>query len=215
MTAQIPDVQPPNYPWQPIAYGTNNLSTMTFYYSDEQAPFIPIRDVTHQMDAKRDPNIETKTYGLFSNCCLTERKAIVRKGIRTQFFCTSRGNPRIRVLTGYYKPKWYCEIKQGDFAIAAETVRFVSPGFVLSDIVPYLEGFRIDRFFRTWKYIHDESVIKRLILLLNTANDDTSEYIAEIHRLEDCALQKYQRMYQDRFHGFSWEDAEKLMGIKD
>jgi len=211
LTTPIPDVKPPNYPWQQITYGTDKIATMTYYYSDENSPLIPIRDVSHQMDAKRDPNIETKTYGLFSHCCKGERKAIVKKGICTQFFCTSRGKPRTRVLTGYYQPKWYCEIETGDFAIAAERVRFVSPGFVLSDIVPYLEGFPIDCFFRTWKYIKDETVIKRLILLLNTANDATNEYIAEVHKLENYALQQYNRMYQDKLQGFSWSDAGELM----
>jgi hypothetical protein len=184
---------------------------MTYYYSDERAPLIPIRDVTHRMDAKHDPNIETRTYGLFSHCCRDERTAIVKEGIRTQFFCTSRSNPRTRVLTGYYKPKWYCEIDPGDFAIAAETIRFVSPGFVLSDIVSYLEGFPIDCFFRTWKHIDDEAVIRRLILLINTAKDATNDHIAEVHRLENIAFEEYGRMYSDRFQGFSWDYARELM----
>ena len=188
---------------------------MTFYYSDEIAPKVPIRDVTHRMDAKHDPNLETGTYGLFSNCCIDERKAIVEEGITTQFFCTSRTKPeekrRIRVLTGYYRPEWYCEIAPGDYAIAAESIRFVSPGFVLGEQVSYLEGYPIDEFFRTWKHLYDETVIRRLLLLINTAPNATSEYISEIHRLETYAMEQYGRMYSVRLNGFSWENAGELM----
>jgi hypothetical protein len=211
----IPDVRPPNSPWRRINRSRRNIATMTFYYGDEKSLRHPIRDVTHRMDAKHDPNVETGTYGLFSNCCKNERRAIVEEGISTQFFCTSRGNPkgneRIRVLTGYYCPEWYCELEPNDYAIAAESIRFVSPGFVLNDIVSYLEGYPIDTFFRTWKHLYDEAVIRRLLLLLNTAPNATAEHITEIHNLETYALEQYGRMYSNRLNVFSWEYAGELM----
>lgn len=206
----IPNVRPPNEPWIPIQHGATNIATMTFYYGDAKSTEVPIRDITNRNDAKHDPNLETLTYGLFSVCCKNERKAIVEKGIATQFFCTSRLNG-VRVLTGYYRPAWYCIMGEDDYAIAAESARFASPGFELSKQVPFLEGYPIDRFFRTWKYLLDEKVIQRLILLINSAADATAMYVSEIHRWEAYSLEQYGYMYFDKLEGFSWERAGQLM----
>lgn len=206
----IPDVRPPNPPWRPIQRGNTNLATITFYYGDAKSPVVPIRDVSNKNDAKPDPNIETLTYGLFSVCCKDERKAIVEKGITTQFFCTSRADS-VRVLTGYYRPAWYCEIDANDYAITAESARFVSPGYALSKLTSFFEDYPIDKFFRTWKYIRDEKVIRRLLLLINSAPDATATYVSEIHRLEADSLEQYGHMYSDRLEGYSWEIAGELM----
>ena len=210
VSSAITDVRPPNPPWLPIQKDDKSLATMTFYYGDAKSQVVPIRDVTNKNDAKPDPNIETLTYGLFSFCCKNERKAIVEKGITTQFFCTSRANA-VRVLTGYYRPAWYCEMGANDYAIAAHSARFVSPGFVLNILTSFFEDYPIDKFFRTWKYIHDEKVIQRLLLLINSAPDATDTYISEIHRLEADSLEQFGRVYFDRLEGFSWEYAGKLM----
>ena len=206
----IPNVQPPNPPWLPIQKGPSDLATISFYYSDRNSPSVPVRDVSHKHDAKRDPNIETLTYGLFSDCCEDARKAIVEKGIGLQFFCTLRANVT-RVLTGYYRPAWYCEMGDNDYAIAAESARFISPGYALGDLVQFLEEYPIDRFFRPWKYIKGEKAIQRLLLLINVAPDATKQHISEIHRLEMYSLEQYGQMYADRFSGLSWEYAAELM----
>jgi len=203
----IPDVRPPNPPWIPISNRTSNIATLSYYYSDAKS-LVPIRDVTTKNDAKRDPNLETLTYGLFSKCCRTERKAIVENGITTQFFCTARSNS-IRVLTGYYRPAWYCQIDADDYAIAAESARFVSPGFVFADLSDFL-GKRIS-WFRTWRKILGEELIWRLKLLIDSAPNATETYLSEIHRLEASELEQNGIIYNDinggRNHGFSWEDA--------
>lgn len=207
----LPDVSPPNHPWLPIDVKTNSLATISFYYGDSQAPVIPVRDVTNQNDAKRDPNLETLTYGLFSICCESERKSIVEKGIGTQFFCTTRANGT-RVLTGYYHPKFYCEMeKTGDYAIAAKSGRFVSPGFILTHLGGFLNDESIGRFFRPWKYIRGQEKIEKLLLLINSAPDSTEKYLSEIKRLEAYAVKKYGLMYFDRTEGFSWKSAAQLM----
>lgn len=208
--SSVPDVRPPNPPWLPIQRNTTNQATLTFYYGDSKSLIVPIRDVSNRNDAKPDPNIETLTYGLFSVCCKGERKNIVEKGIGIQFFCTTRKNG-IRVLTGYYHPAWYCKMGIDDYAIAAEYARFVSPGFPLNDLGSFLGGYHIDRFFRCWKYIREEEVARRLLLLINSAPNVTAIYISEIHRFEKEALEKYGRMYFDRLQGFSWEYAAGLM----
>ncbi len=206
----VTNVRPPNPPWLPIRRNTSNRATLTFYYGDAKSLKIPIRDISNRKYAKPDPNIETLTYGLFSVCCKSERKSIVEKGISTQFFCTSRKDG-IRVLTGYYRPAWYCKIGIDDYAIAAESARFISPGFVLSDLVSFLNGFPIDRFFRCWKYIQNDDAIRRLLLLINTAPNATAAYVSEIKRLEKESLEQYGHIYSSRLEGFSWKYASELM----
>lgn len=203
------NVRPPNPPWQPIKQGTTDDAILTFYYGDSKAPSIPIRDVSNKNDPKPDPNVETLTYGLFSVCCKKARKRIVETGIGTQFFCTYRLNG-VRVLTGYYRPAWYCEINADDYAIAAKTGRFISPGFVLSHLVNFLDGYSIDKFFRVSKRIPEE-VAEKLLLLINSAPDVTAKYVSEINRLENYSLKQYGHMYGDLLEGFSWEYAGELM----
>jgi hypothetical protein len=211
MYSLIPDVKPPNPPWIPINKGASNIATISYYYSDPKSLVVPIRDVTSTIYAKYDPNLETLTYGLFSHCCKPERKAIVKKGVITQFFCTKRAN-NIRVLTGYYHPAWYCEIGPGDYAIAAESARFVSPGFAFDDLTDFLEG-HLPRF-RTWGYIRGEKLTWRLMLLINSAPDATKTYLSEIRKFESSALEQNGSIYENRKKGFSWEDAGLLLRKK-
>ncbi len=204
-----PDVRPPNPPWVPINKGSPNIATISYYYGEAKSLVVPIRDITHRYDAKYDPNLETLTYGLFSHCCKNERKAIVEKGITTQFFCTKRANG-IRVLTGYYHPAWYCKMGSDDYAIAAESARFVSPGFELSKLNEFLEGYPVGKF-RTWRYIEGKKVVWRLLLLINSAPNDTKKYLSEIHKFEAYSLGQYGKMYYNRLQGFSWKYAGELL----
>lgn len=205
----IPDVRPPNPPWQLIKKGSASMATISFYHGDAKSQVFPIRDISNRNDAKHDPNLETLTYGLFSHCFKKERKGIVEKGVAIQFFCTTRAN-NTRVLTGYYRPKWYCTIKDGDYAIAAESARFVSPGYALHDLVSFVEDYSMDQFFY-WKYIRNQKVIQRLKLLIDCVPDATAEYITEIHKFEARSLEQYGFMYYNRLEGFSWKYAGELM----
>lgn len=205
----VRDVRPPNPPWQLLPKNPVNFATLTFYFSDSRSSIVPVRDISCRGDPKPDPNFETQTYGLFSGCCKDERRSIAEKGLRVQFFCTSRGD-NIRVLTGYYLPAWYCLMEKGDYAIAAKSARFVSPGFVLSDLVEFLNGYRIDRFFRLWKYL-PEGVACRLLHLVNGVPDKTPQYISELKALENYSLKKYGILYHDRVKGFSWDEATEYL----
>lgn len=196
MTSQ--KYKPPNYPWNPIKDNPSAKAVISYYYSDPNTK-TPIRDVSHTNDAKADPNIETKTYGLFSRCNKVMRKSVVTNGVTVQFLCTARKNS-IRVLTGYYLLGWFYEVEKGDFMLAAKEVRLVNPGFRLDSLVDYLEGFPIARFFRTWKYIPLNQANKLLTLLKATPNR-TNEYLTEINRFSVLST-------------FTWEDAEYPMKLE-
>lgn len=205
------NVRPPNRPWNQIEYQRDSGATLSYYYSDPNSQ-VPIRDVSHENDPKADPNVETLTYGLFSICNKSMRKSIVENGIRVQFLCTARAGS-VRVLTGYYEMGWYYEVESGDFMLAAKEGKFISPGFPLKELTPYLHGYRLDRFFRTWKYLPMDAS-KRLLVLLKETPSATTQYISEIKRLEKLALEKFGCMYRTRSAGFSWSEASRPMQVE-
>jgi hypothetical protein len=210
-TSVFRDLRPPNPPWVPIAYREDDRATLCYYYSDSNSD-LPVRDVSHKNDPKRDPNVETLTYGLWSICNKAMRKSIVEKGIRHILFCTARRGG-IRVLTGYYHTGSYYKKGRDDFMIAARLGRFVAPGFPLPELVPYVKGYRIDASFRCWKYL-PEDVTRRLLLLIDETPDATSQYVSEIHRLEQISLKNHGHMYRNRSTGFDWEYAATPMRLK-
>jgi len=218
------DAHPPNPPWTPLIPKTGSKAAISFYYSDPLSK-TPIRDVSHKNDPKADPNLETMTFGLFSRCDRGMRATVVRQGIQLHFFCTTRRGPHghIRVLTGYYRYGWFFKappIKKKhantileDYMLAAAQMRFVSPSFPLSDLTGYLYGFRLDKPFRTFRYV-DEKTATLLLHLLNDTPDATNEYLSEICRVEQLVKERDKLLYKKKLTGFSWDAAAEVMGLK-
>ena len=218
------DVRPPNAPWVPLKPGASGRSALAFYYSDSNSS-IPVREVTRADDNKADPNIETKTFGLFSTCERGMRAGVVREGMEYVFFCTRRAD--LRVLTGYYKVGWYCEgpLIKGyrlgneppkDFILAASEYRFVNPGFPLRGLTPLLRGTSLDTPFRTYRYL-EKDASQILVKLLQQTPDATEEYLQEVRRLEESNLEEYGYRYKNwrRESGFSWELAPLYLGLEE
>jgi hypothetical protein len=208
------DVRPPNPPWIRLEAGNDpeRAAALSFYYSDSRSK-IPVREVSHKNEPKGDPNIETKTFGLFSHCDKRMRATMVRERINLHFFCTSRAD-NARVLTGYYHIGWYYKIPRvtDPFVLAAKEARFVRPGFPLQDLPPYLRG-KLLRF-RIFRYL-DKETADLLLLLIKDAPDATSEYVSEIHRLERLSLKKDGYLYRGLYpNGFSWDIAPRVMKLK-
>ncbi len=197
MKMHVKDPQPPNPPWKPLTANRESRSFIEYYYSDS-ATKVPIRDVSHPVDPKADPNLETMTYGLFSKCNRRMRKSIAEKGITTIFFCTNRKGS-IRILTGYYRIGWSYEVEPGDYMLKASEMRFVNPGFPLTGLRDYLGGYPIDGFFRTSKYV-EEPHASHLLKLLKATPDATPSYLSEIRRLSQPPL-------------YTWEAATRPMKL--
>src|SRR4051812_16368068 len=98
-------VRPPAAPWLKIDR-PSGAGYLSIYYSDDLSP-LPIRWITKPGDNKSDPNIETLTYGLFSTCSRGMRSGAVKNAAEFLFFACNRGAGR--VLSGYYRLKWYAE----------------------------------------------------------------------------------------------------------
>src|SRR5258708_36321714 len=60
-------VIPPNPPWRELN-PTMPLEGYVSYYLSDDLSGLPVRAVTLLRNNKSDPNLETKTYGLFSTC---------------------------------------------------------------------------------------------------------------------------------------------------
>jgi hypothetical protein len=217
------DVRPSNPPWIPLQVISGSKAALSFYYSDRLSK-TPIRDVSHKDDPKPDPNLETMTFGLFSRCDNAMRATIVREGIELHFFCTGRCGQqgRIRVLTGYYRYGWYFRVPSSgrkpknnvrdDYMLAAKQIKFVDPGFPLADLTDFLHGVRLDRRFRTFRYV-DEKTATRLLQLLHNTPDATEQYVSEIKRVEQLVMERDNLLYKNRVSGFSWDVAAEAMGL--
>lgn len=206
------NIRPPNLPWIPLKSSEGSKAALSFYYSDPLSK-IPVREVSHKNDPKPDPNLETKTFGLFSTCDKRMRATIVRQGIELHFFCTNRAG--VKVLTGYYRIGWYYEVPdtKDDYMLAAKGAKFVAPGFPLHELKPYLRGFQIDKRFRTFRYIPGDPADLLLLLLKDTPNA-TPQYISEIRRLERLTLKRDGYIYRNKYpNGFNWDVALRPMKL--
>ena len=203
----------PNSPWIALKPSDSGRAALSFYYSDPRSD-IPVREISHKNDPKGDPNIETLTFGLFSVCDKPMRATIAKEGISLHFFCTNRSGSR--VLSGYYEYGWYYELPRtkDDYMLKAKEARFVSPGFPLNELTPYLRGIQLNKRFRTFRYIDSETANLLLLLLKDTPNA-IDQYLSEIRRLEKASLKRDGYLYQGKYpNGFSWEVAWKPMKLK-
>jgi hypothetical protein len=198
--------QPPVGPWRPLI--DSGRGYLSVYLSDPLARY-PVRAITRPADNKSDPNVETLTYGLFSTCEPMMRNRIVKDGSATIFFVTSHhGKPR--AVTGYYWIGWYAEGARGarnhDFALAAETARFIDPIPVttLPDaLAPSCAGR-----YRTYRPV-DPEVTNVLRAVVDARPDRSEAYLREVNRLEQFSRARTGYAYPSwgREHGFTWSDA--------
>lgn len=202
---------PPNPPWLPVAHQESGGGYLSYFYSDDLSR-LPVRAVTRIGDNKADPNLETKTYGLFSLCNKRMRKSIVNRGCRHIFFMTNRKGTR--VLVGLYFVKWFTPIAPGgdDFCLAADGIWFIEDPIPLTD-VDRICGTTVARWFRTYLHIEAEEC-RQIERLLKSKADTTGAYLAEIDRLErfNAHHSGYRYVSAMRTDPYSWH-SEKVASI--
>lgn len=204
-----PGLAPPAPPWVGLPTSEPPAGCLSFYYSDEPSR-LPVRAVTRPGDNKSDPNLETGTYGLFSTCERQMRSSVVKRGLRYVFFVSRKDEGR--VLTGYYRIAWYCDGvfagDKADYALAANEMRFVVP-IRLDELPPLVRGVATSRW-RTWRLL-DPDRTACLRDLVDSSPDITSEYLAEIDRLERFNQFHTGARCWNRDEPFSWEAARELL----
>jgi hypothetical protein len=204
---------PPNDPWIPLQRADPPSGYLSVYLSDDLATRYPVRDVTRIADNKSDPNLETRSYGLFSTCEERMRAGVVKRGIRYVFFLTShRRAPR--AVTGYYDIRWYTKGALSDDALAAERVRFVAP-IPVADVEGSL-GHELQRRFRMCLLLNAKHT-GELRDLIDASSDLTDRYVEEIDRLERLAMRYTGYRYPSwrRTAPFSWTDARGWLPAED
>lgn len=210
--------------WSQIERSKEISAHIAYYYSDQKAK-LPVRGIRKNRDNKADPNIETKTYGLFTTCMPPARKNMVNHGNWYIFFFTKRGKQRM--FTGYYELEKYLdtgivprnkggEYHFADYALLAKKTHFVREGIPL--VGELWSGISDDAFTnegiagygpRDSKEI-TSALAKKLKKKLAEQEDITEEYVAEIHELEnknfELSDKKYKYPSWERKNGFTNKD---------
>lgn len=208
--------------WKQIEKNTETTGHLAYYYSNDGSE-LPVRAVGKKWDNKSDPNIETKSYGMFSTCMPPARKNMVMRGDSYIFFFTYWKEQRI--LTGYYELEKYVDTgitptaagkprKFKDYALLAKRTHFVRNGIPLTGekwkkiTAKSIKSSEIKGYGpRDFTKI-DSEITMLLKNLLDQQKDITEEYVKEIHRLEDENLKNFGKRYPTwkREKGFSTND---------
>jgi hypothetical protein len=207
-------VIPPNAPWRELNPRPPLEGYLSYYLSDDLSG-LAVRAVTLLRNNKSDPNLETKTYGLFSTCGQGMRASIVKNRYGVIFFMTRRGTER--VLAGYYRVRWYAVGAPNqvppDYALAADSIRFVNPSIRLADLPLKLRRV-VSKRFRIFKHV-DAETTAGLLDVFNRRKDRSNEHLAEIDRLERFNRShtgyRYVGWQQDR--PFSWDLAREYLSV--
>lgn len=209
--------------WKALSTTEPREGVLTFYLSSSAAR-VPTRAVDRYMDHKRDPNFETMTYGLFTDCNRVMRTACVRDGRRYLFFMTSwKGK---RCVTGFMEIGWVAEITLNEklergFALKAKQLHLVVPPLPFLGRGPAVKfgaravgarGIAGSGPLRGASKL-DAETTAALIAALQTRRRATASYIRELHRLEEGNLKEYGYRYPDvhRLKPFTEDDVERYL----
>lgn len=202
---------PPNPPWAPIAVYEDAGGYLSYFYNDDLS-WLPVRAITKIGDNKVDPNLETKTYGLFSPCNKAMRKSIVKRGCQYIFFVTMRKTGR--VLSGLYLAKWYATVApdSDDFCLAADRIWFVEDPIPLS-VVDKTCATNVSRRWRACLRLNTKEC-KKIESLLKRRPNATRSYLTEIDRLERFNLKYggYRYISARRKDSYYW-DCDKVRSL--
>lgn len=202
---------PPNPPWVPLDICEASGGYLSYFYNDELSS-LPARAITRVGDNKVDPNLETKTYGLFSTCHKSMRKSVVKRGCQHIFFITNRKG--VRVLAGLYLVKWYVPVAPNgdDFCLAADSICFVKYPIPLVDVDKTC-GTNVSRTFRNYLCVNPDEC-RKIVRLLKRKPNVIKLYLSEIDRLERFNLKYggYKCVTAKERDSYSWHcDTVKVV----
>ena len=205
-------VIPPAAPWTSLEVDTPATGYLSVYLSEDLSR-LPIRAITRPVDNKSDPNIETGTYGLFSTCERGMRAGIVNNKAQFVIFLCRRGNER--VVAGYYRLAWKTEgtwhTTKHDYALAADSVRFVDPPIPVSDLPESVRSAAGSRF-RLSKRVNAIET-QTIVAALESRPNALEDYLSEIDRIE--RFQAYHSGYRyvswQQGEPFGWEMARQYL----
>jgi len=176
------------------------------------------------MDHKRDPNFETMTYGLFTDCNRRMRTACVREGRRYLFLMTSwRGR---RLVTGFMDIGWFAEVTlnqnlERGVALKARKLVLVFPPLRLLGEGPAVKFDAKAVGARSIKGKGpprgaaklDADATTALISALRRRPKATTIYLREIRRLEEENLKETGYRYPDvhRMEPFTETDVQRYL----
>jgi hypothetical protein len=201
-------VAPPNAPWRAIEADPSAGAYVSVYLSSTLGR-LPVRDILRLGDNKADPNLETKTYGLFSTCEPIMRTSVAQRNIGDVFFITSVDGIG-RALVGWYELGWIAELGAKDFALTARYMRFIDP-IPLRRMSPRLRA-EIPENLRNYKRV-EPAIADELRKLVAASPDRTNDYLAEVDRLERLSYSRTGFRYPswDRAGSFTWAEAPSFM----
>ncbi len=214
---------PPRATWKPLPARKPSTGVLTFYHSSDAAR-VPTRAVDRPTDHKRDPNFETMTYGLFTDCNRSMRTACVREGRRYLFFMTSwKGR---RYLVGCADVGWFAEVTLNQdlemgFALKARKLDLVFPPLPFLGNGPSIKfdarsigprGIKGSGPLRGASKL-DATTTAGLITALRKRPHRTALYVRELHRLEEENFRKFRYRYPDvhRMDPFVEADVERYL----
>ncbi|MCY4417278.1 MAG: hypothetical protein OXE87_13365 [Chloroflexi bacterium] len=186
-------------------------------YLSEDLSKLPIRAITKPNDNKSDPNIETRTYGLFSTCERGMRAGIVNNRAQFIIFLCKKGKER--VVSGFYHLAWKTEgiwhAAKRDYALAADYVHFVAEPIRVSDL-PEPGKSAAERKFRLSKRV-DAVETQAIVTALQSQPNALEDYLSEIDRVERFQAfhsgYRYVSWKQER--PFSWEMARQYLAASN
>ena len=215
--------------WEQMPKSKEISAHIAYYYSDQKSE-LPVRGVRKYRDNKADPNIETRTYGLFSTCMPPARRNMVKNKNQYIFFFTKRGIKRM--FTGYYELDGFLntgikprnkrkEYKFKDYALRAKKTHFIKDGILLtgklwSEIsVNNVKSNSIAGYGpRDYKSI-GSSLALELKKALDKHKDITDAYVKEIHKLEQENLKNSNNEFRypswTRKEGFTKNDIRRFI----
>lgn len=211
--------RPPGFPWIELNPDPQAPSYLCFYYVSKFSP-LPVRDVNRLKksaglpiaDNKSDPNLETKTFGLFSTCECDMRRGVVNRRAPYLFFFGQCRTPSgtERCVTGFYTLKWYSHggTHAGDFCLAADRCHFVKTPIPFSSVNRHLGTTLSARNPRLMTLIAPNRS-RMLADLLESQEDVSDDYIREIKRLEMLNSNLTDGLKYVNFarrNSFCWED---------